>query len=59
MLLEAAKLEKGAFIFGYWVNDPERYGIVEIGDSYEVISIEEKPRIPKSNYALGKGYNAI
>ncbi len=52
VLLEAAKLEQGAFIFGYWVNDPERYGIVEVGDSYEVISLEEKPRAPKSNYAI-------
>lgn len=52
LLLEAAELEKGAFIFGYWVNDPERYGIVEVGDSYEAISIEEKPTNPKSNYAV-------
>lgn len=52
LLLEAAKLERGALIFGYWVNDPERYGIVEVGDSYEVISIEEKPKPPKSNYAI-------
>ncbi len=52
LLLEAAKLEKGAYIFGYWVNDPERYGIVEFDKSLTVISIEEKPTEPRTNYAV-------
>lgn len=52
LLLEAAQLEKGAFIFGYWVNDPERYGVVEFDKSLRALSIEEKPISPKSNYAV-------
>ena len=52
ILLEAAKLEKGALIFGYWVGEPERYGIVEFDRSLRVLSIEEKPKKPKSNYAV-------
>ena len=46
------KMEKGATIFGYQVNDPERYGIVEFDKSGKVISIEEKPTKPKSHYAV-------
>jgi len=42
----------GAAIFGYYVDDPERYGVVEFDDSGRVLSIEEKPKIPKSNYAV-------
>jgi len=42
----------GALIFGYSVRDPERYGVAEVGESGKVISIEEKPRIPKSNLAI-------
>ena len=42
---------KGATIFGYRVNDPERYGVIEMDSSRTVISLEEKPNIPKSNYA--------
>lgn len=42
----------GAVIFGYYVNDPERYGIVEFGEDGKVISIEEKPKSPKSNFAV-------
>ncbi|WP_010182467.1 glucose-1-phosphate thymidylyltransferase RfbA [Aquimarina agarilytica] len=41
-----------ATVFGYYVNDPERYGVVEFNDKGEVISIEEKPDVPKSNYAV-------
>lgn len=41
-----------ATIFGYYVNDPERYGVVEFGDNNEALSIEEKPKVPKSNYAV-------
>ncbi len=51
-LLQASKLEKGALIMGYWVSDPERYGIVEFDESLNVISIEEKPSNPKSSYAV-------
>ena len=51
-MLETAKLEDGAVIFGYFVNDPERYGVVEFSDEGKVISIEEKPGRPKSNYAV-------
>lgn len=46
------KYDKGATIFAYQVNDPERYGIVEFGKDGKAISIEEKPKIPKSNYAV-------
>ncbi len=52
ILEEAAKLEEGALVFGYFVNDPQRYGVVEFGDDGKVISIEEKPQYPKSNYAV-------
>ncbi|MDF1559404.1 MAG: glucose-1-phosphate thymidylyltransferase RfbA [Bacteroidales bacterium] len=52
ILREAATLKKGAAVFGYAVNDPERYGVVEFDDSYRAVSIEEKPQKPKSNYAV-------
>ncbi|MEW8465815.1 MAG: glucose-1-phosphate thymidylyltransferase, partial [gamma proteobacterium symbiont of Ctena orbiculata] len=42
----------GATVFGYWVKDPERYGVVEFGLDGQVIGIEEKPADPKSNYAV-------
>lgn len=48
----AAQLKEGAVMFGYHVKDPERYGVVEFDDKYNVISIEEKPKNPKSNYAI-------
>ena len=51
-LQKIANLKMGAYIFGYWVNDPQRYGIVEFNNANEVISIEEKPKFPKSNYAV-------
>ncbi len=51
-LMEAAKLADGAKVFGYFVKDPERYGVVEFNDQGKVISLEEKPEIPKSNYAV-------
>ena len=47
-----ANLKSGAYIFGYWVSDPQRYGIIEFNQNNEVISIEEKPQHPKSNYAV-------
>jgi len=51
-LLETAKLTDGACVFGYYVTDPSRYGVVEFDPSGNVISIEEKPEKPKSNYAV-------
>ena len=52
ILLGTSKVMEGAIIFGYFVNDPERYGVVEFDDSGNVKSIEEKPVKPKSNYAV-------
>ena len=52
ILTEAGKLEDGALVFGYYVNDPDRYGVVEFNEDGKVLSIEEKPSHPKSNYAV-------
>jgi glucose-1-phosphate thymidylyltransferase len=52
LLRKAAAHERGATVFGYWVNDPERYGVVEFDASGRAISIEEKPTAPKSNFAV-------
>jgi glucose-1-phosphate thymidylyltransferase len=52
MLQRASSLDKGAVVFGYYVKDPERYGVVEFDGSNKAISIEEKPKEPKSNYAV-------
>ena len=52
ILAETSKLQDGAVVFGYYVNDPERYGVVEFNEQGKVISIEEKPEKPKSNYAV-------
>jgi glucose-1-phosphate thymidylyltransferase len=51
-ILEECKSVEGGIIFGYHVNDPERYGVVEYDENYKVVSIEEKPMHPKSNYAV-------
>jgi glucose-1-phosphate thymidylyltransferase len=48
----AASREKGATVFGYWVSDPGRYGVVEFADGGSVVGIEEKPAEPRSNYAV-------
>ncbi|MDN2667518.1 glucose-1-phosphate thymidylyltransferase [Vibrio lentus] len=52
ILRDASKIEVGATVFGYQVKDPERFGVVEFDQNMSVISIEEKPKRPKSNYAV-------
>ncbi len=52
LLEDATRLKEGAYVFGYYVNDPQRYGVVEFNSGGKVISIEEKPEKPKSNYAV-------
>jgi glucose-1-phosphate thymidylyltransferase len=49
---EAGRLQNGGLVFAYYVQDPERYGVVEFDDVYKAISIEEKPERPQSNYAV-------
>jgi glucose-1-phosphate thymidylyltransferase len=51
-LAQAADNDDGAVVFGYYVNDPERYGVVEFSTDGKAISLEEKPENPKSNYAV-------
>ena len=52
VLQRAAAQESGATVFGYWVNDPERYGVVEFDGHGRALSIREKPKQPKSNWAV-------
>jgi glucose-1-phosphate thymidylyltransferase len=52
ILLKTAEIKKGACVFGYYVSDPERYGVVEFDREKKVLSIEEKPAKPRSNYAV-------
>ena len=52
LIQRACKREKGATIFGYWVKDPENYGVVDFDNEGKAVSIEEKPSAPKSNYAV-------
>jgi len=52
VLNRAANRENGATVFGYWVKDPERYGVVEFDRQQRVIAIDEKPANPRSNYAV-------
>ena len=52
VLTQAAQLKDGATVFGYYVNDPERYGVVDFDPEGNVLSLEEKPEKPKSNYAV-------
>ena len=51
-LRQAAALEEGAVVFGYYVNDPQRYGVVDFDQNGKVLSLEEKPVHPRSNYAV-------
>lgn len=51
-LQNACRREDGATIFGYHVSNPKDFGVVEFDDKYNVVSIEEKPKVPKSNYAV-------
>lgn len=51
-LEQANQLKNGSIVFGYYVNDPHRYGVAEFDESGKVLSIEEKPKEPKSNYAV-------
>ncbi len=52
LLRKAAEREQGATVFGYWVGDPERYGVAEFDRDGRVVDIEEKPADPRSNYAV-------
>jgi glucose-1-phosphate thymidylyltransferase len=52
VLLNTAELKNGACVFGYYVTDPERYGVVEFDKNRRAVSIEEKPAVPRSNYAV-------
>lgn len=52
LLRKAANITQGSVVFGYYVNDPERYGVAELNKEGRVIGIEEKPENPKSNYAV-------
>ena len=52
MIQRSAKLEDGSIVFTYQVKDPERFGVVEFDENRQAISIEEKPKKPKSNFAV-------
>lgn len=52
MLQKCTQLTEGGIVFGYWVNDPSRYGVVDFDETGRVLSIEEKPVYPKSNFAV-------
>jgi len=52
LLKEVTLLEEGAVIFGYYVKDPRRYGVIELDKDFNILSIEEKPESPKSNWAV-------
>ncbi|WP_312359280.1 glucose-1-phosphate thymidylyltransferase RfbA [Stutzerimonas balearica] len=51
-LQRAARQDKGATVFGYWVKDPERFGVIDFDEKGKALSIEEKPKKPKSSYAV-------
>lgn len=49
---QAVKIREGAMVFGYWVKDPERYGIVSFNEAGQAVGLEEKPEVPESNWAV-------
>lgn len=52
LMAQAGQIEDGGLVFAYYVNDPERYGVVEFDKAFRVLSIEEKPQTPRSNFAV-------
>jgi glucose-1-phosphate thymidylyltransferase len=52
ILTDASQITDGSIVFGYYVNDPQRYGVVDFDDNGKALSLEEKPKEPKSNYAV-------
>jgi glucose-1-phosphate thymidylyltransferase len=52
ILHRATQLQRGGYVFGYWVKDPQRYGVVEFDGEGRVLSVEEKPQQPRSHYAV-------
>src|SRR5690606_9586989 len=56
LLRRAGEREEGATVFGYWVRDPERYGVAEFDADGKVVGLEEKPARPRSNYAVSVLY---
>jgi glucose-1-phosphate thymidylyltransferase len=52
VLLDAGGRARGGTVFGYWVRDPQRYGVVEFDEDGRVIGLEEKPKVPRSSYAV-------
>ena len=52
VLMDAARRARGGTVFGYWVRDPQRYGVVEFDERGRVIGLEEKPKVPRSSYAV-------
>jgi glucose-1-phosphate thymidylyltransferase len=52
LLAEGGKIQEGAMVFGYYVNDPQRYGVVEFDENFKAMGLEEKPKVPKSHYAV-------
>ena len=51
-LKESSSLKEGAVVFGYYIKNPQRYGVIEFDEKFNVVSIEEKPKTPKSNYVV-------
>ena len=56
ILQQAARIKNGAMVFGYYAKDPQRYGVLQLDKKYRVVAIEEKPKKPKSNWAVSGLY---